>query len=262
MPTDLLNQEPLLIAALHMPTGDVLQGPLSVAWLEDYVAGNLEVFAKGGIQAVKMQDEFPGPNTTRPEVIALMAAMGRFAREAFPELTLGIIIEAHDPIAPLAVAHACGAGFVRIKVFAGAMVKAGGIFQGCGPEAVTYRQKLGASDITILADVHDRTGFPLSSEPIEFAAGWAEYHGADALILTGHNYAQTQEYFHTVRSAGIKLPLIMGGGANVDNIAGVLTFADGAIVSSALKRSNRKATDVVQWDLEKVQRFVEKATSG
>jgi len=126
----LLNQQPLLIAALHMPTRDVLQGPLSIAWLEDYVASNLEVFSKGGIQTVKIQDEFSTPPPpTLPEVIALMAAMGCFAREAFPDLDLGIIIEAHDPIAPLAIAHACGASFVRIKVFGGAMVKAGGILR-------------------------------------------------------------------------------------------------------------------------------------
>jgi len=34
------------------------------------------------------------------------------------------------------------------------------------------------------------------------------------------------------------------------------------IVSSALKLANAKPTDTVQWDLEKVQRFAEKATSA
>lgn len=262
MQTALLKQNPLLIAALHMPTRDVLQGPLSIAWLEDYVASNLEVFSKGGIQAVKIQDEFSTSPPTLPEVIALMASIGRLARKNFPDLDLGIIIEAHDPIAPLAIAHACGASFIRLKVFGGAMVKAEGIFQGCGAEAVAYRQRLGASGIAILADVHDRTGYPLSSEPVEYAAGWAEYHGADALVLTGHNYAQTKQYFQAVRGAGIKLPLIMGGGANAENIADVLTFADGVIVSSALKLAHAKPTDTVQWDLEKVQRFVERATSA
>ena len=102
--------------------------------------------------------------------------------------------------------------------------------------------------------MHDRTGYPLSSEPVEYAAGWAQYHGADALLprQAGHDYAQTKQYFQAVR----------GGGANAENIAEVLIFADGVIVSSALKLANAKPTDTVQWDLEKVQRFAEKATSA
>jgi membrane complex biogenesis BtpA family protein len=259
MINDLLKQNPLLIAALHMPTREVLQGQLTIAWLEDYVAANLQVFAKGGIRAVKLQDEFLTLQPALPEVVALMAAIGRFARSQFPELQLGIILEAHDPLAMLAVANACGASFVRIKVYAGAMVKAQGVLHGRGAEALAFRQQLGAPQIALLADVHDRTGYSLAKEPIEFAAGQAQKSGADALILTGHSLAETRAHVKSVRNEGVTLPLIVGGGANLENIADILSFADGVVVSSTLKKEGVSETDIVQWDLEKVQRFVDAA---
>jgi uncharacterized protein len=259
--TNLFDLKPLVIAVVHMPELGIGHKPLSMDWLEDYVVQNLSVFVKGGVSAVILQDETLNSSLARPESIAIMSSLTRVARFEFPNLQLGIIVQAHDPLAPLAIAHAGGATFVRIKVFVGAMLKAEGIQQGCAIAARDYRSMLGCENIQILADVHDRTGYSVTTEPIEVAADWAAHSGADGLILTGYTYEESLKHLITVREAGIQKPLFLGGGADVTNVAEVFKYADGVIVSSALKRKDASPKDLVLWDLEVVKRFMEVACS-
>ncbi len=231
-------------------------------WLEDYVLKNLAVFAEGGIPAVILQEETLTTGAAGPENIAVLTALARIAHQEFPEIQLGIIVQAHDPLAPIAIAHASGASFVRIKVYVGAMLKAEGIQQGCGIAARDYRAGLGREDIQILADVHDRTGYPVTGEPLDVAADWAVHHGADGLILTGYTYTESLQRLEAVRDAGIQKPLLLGGGADEKNVAEALRCADGVIVSSALKRKHTDPEDLIQWDGEAIKRFMAAAGRG
>lgn len=256
----LFEKKPIVITALHFPSY-CLTPKSSMAQLEDYVLNNLLVFSQGGIPAVILQDETYNENLARPETLTVMSAVARLARREFPDITLGIIIEAHDPIAALAVAHASGASFIRLKVFVGAMLKSSGVQQGCGGTAIDYRNSIDRNDIAILADVHDRTGVPLKNVPIEMAANWASKVGADSLILTGSNPVQSNEYIKIVRNSGIKKPLLVGGGVTSENVLGFLENADGVIVSTALMKSHNEPDDMIKWDLEKVRKFMEVVNS-
>jgi membrane complex biogenesis BtpA family protein len=252
---DFLSVKPVVIAALHLPPfkrGSMVDR----SYLEDYLLTNLRVFAEGGIPAVKIQDQTPVSDRANPETIAWMASLGRLAKQEFPQVALGSIIEAHDPYAAIAIAHACGFSFVRIKVFVGAMLKSTGIQQACGVESVTYRDLIGASQVKILADVHDRTGFPLVDMPIEQGERWAVNTGADALVLTGSSFADSIEILKRARKQNLKRPLILGGSATSENIGQVLEVADGVIVSSALKRKSNPG-DLLQWDISLVKQIMD-----
>ena len=258
---DILKIKPLVIAALHLPY--TRQGVLpSMAYLEDYVLQNTGVFVAGGIPAVILQDETLNAGMARPETLTTTAALGKLIRHEYPTLQLGIIIEAHDPVAPIAVAYAAGAGFVRIKVFVGSMLKSSGIKEGCGIAALDYRHSIGQDQIKIMADIHDRTGQPLLDIPIERASSWAASTGADALILTGSTYSESIQYLDRVRAAGIKRPLIMGGSADAGNVKDILAHADGVIVSSSLKRKNPSPDDIVLWERDAILRFMDSARMG
>lgn len=260
--SNLFDLNPLVIAALHLPELGPGHKPLSMGWLEDYVLQNLAVFAAGGVPAVILQEETLNPGLARPENIAVLTALARMARYEYHDMQLGIIVQAHDPLAPIAIAHASGATFVRIKVFVGAMLKAEGLQQGCGIAARDYRAMLGREDIQILADVHDRTGYSVSAEPIEVAADWAARSGADGLILTGFSHEESMQYLKSVRKAGIEKPLLLGGGADEENVGEVMKLADGVIVSTALKRKDCAPDDLVLWDLDGVRRFMDGARAN
>lgn len=252
---------PLVIAALHLPDFGRSRDR-GMAWLEDYVATNARVFQQAGVPYVKLQDQTREAGAMAPRSLAITAALARFLRAEVPGIGLGIIVEAHDPVAALAIAHAAGADFVRLKVFVGGMMTAQGPRTGMGAEAVAFRQGLGRDDIAILADVHDRTAVPLSSETPEFAAEWAQKTGADGLIITGASFADSLARIGRAREAGIKRPILLGGSVTEANVGAALATADGVIVSTALMRKDAAEGDVLRWDLDITRRFMDRAQGG
>lgn len=252
------SARPLVIAALHLPDFGKLRDK-GMAWLEDYVATNARVFAQAGIPYVKLQDQSREAGPMQPISLAMTAALGRFLKAEIPQIGLGLIVEAHDPVASLSIAHATGADFVRLKVFVGQAMTAQGPKTGMGAQALAFRSGLGRDDIAILADVHDRTAVPMSSETPEFAAEWAQKTGADGLILTGADWADSLARIRKARDTGIKRPILLGGSVTIDNVGEALSHADGVIVSTALMRKDAKPTDVLRWDLDRSRRFMDAA---
>lgn len=253
----LLAVKPLIVAALHLPDLAVAR-ETSMATLERYVLTNAAVFAQAGIPALMLQDMTRVPNAAASDSIAIMGALGRLVRESFPQLVLGIIFRAHDAVAPLAVAHAVGASFVRIKVYVGGVMTAAGPRDGLGTIARAYRHDLRRDDIAILADVHDRTSVPRSAEGDEEAANWAVQLGADALVVTGANFDESLSRIRSTRAAGIRKPILIGGGVNDDNIGDALSVSDGVIVSTSLMRKPSSPDDPLRWDLDRARSLMQR----
>jgi hypothetical protein len=117
------------------------------------------------------------------------------------------------------------------------MVTPSGVEAGRAFEAIRARAAWQAHDVAIFADVHDRTGTPVASAGLvddvrtAFAIG-----GADGVVLTGRAHADTMAMLADVRAAFPTQPMLVGGGVGAGNVAEIATLADGAIVSSALKR--------------------------
>ena len=158
-----------IIAALHLPDLAVAR-QTSLAYLEDYVLANAAVFAEAGVPSLMLQDQTRQNGPAAPATVALMAALGSLLRRTHPAIDLGIIIQAHDAVAPLAVAHAAGASYVRLKVFVGAAMTMEGAKSALAVEARSYRHELRRDDIAIFADVFDRTSVPMIDVPPQDAA--------------------------------------------------------------------------------------------
>lgn len=254
MTQQLFTQRPTVIAALHLPSPGAGR---SMAWLEDYAVTNARIFADAGVPWVKIQDQTPTDGPAASETIATMAALTRLVRTEVPSLGLGIIIEAHDPQAALSVAAASGADFVRLKVFVGGAMTAFGPRYALAPQAMAHRRRIGREDIAVLSDVHDRTAVPLSSESQAVAAGWAAKAGADGLVITGSSFEDTLDRIAAVRMAGVRKPILIGGGVTIDNVRDALGASDGVVVSSALMCG--APDDLIRWDADACARFMEAA---
>jgi predicted TIM-barrel enzyme len=246
---------PRVIAALQFPSFRGIPLP-PMSWYEDYLMANAAIFIDGGIQAVKIQDETRETGAAAARTIARMAALGRLFRKAYPDVALGIIVQAHDAVAPLAIADAADADFVRLKVFVGAAINAEGVRNALSVEATAYRAAIGRPDIAILADVHDRTSHPLAAVPRETAALWAKSMGADALVITGSNFSDSLDRIAAARDAGVRGPLFIGGSVDAGNVAQALTVAHGVIVSSSLRLKDAAETDLLRWDRTAVHRLI------
>ena len=248
---------PAIIAALHLPDLGIARHT-SMAYLEDYVMVNMTVFSEAGIQSVMLQDQTRESGPATPATVAVMSALGRLIRSNFPAIDLGIIIQAHDAAAPLAVAHAAGASFVRLKVFVGAAMTMEGAKSGLAVAARTYRHELRRDDIAILADVFDRTSVPMIAVEPEEAAQAAIKLGADGLVLTGATFAESINRVRRAVATGVKRPIFIGGSVTEDNIEETLAVAHGAVVSTSLMRDHASDHDLVRWDASKTQRLMDK----
>lgn len=247
-----------IIAALQLPPFDDSKRR-SIAWYEDFLLSNARIFAEAGIKAVKIQDETRETGAAAPQTIARMAALGRAFRKEFPDMQLGIIVQSHDAIAPLAIADAADAHFVRLKIFVGAAVNAEGLRNALSVEATRYRASIGRHDVAIYADVHDRTCTPFAPVANETAALWAQSMGADSIVITGSSFADTVARVAAARAAGVKRPIVIGGGVNADNIAAALDAAESVVVSTSLLRDGAAYDDFNLWDRDKVLRLMEAA---
>lgn len=256
MPLSIFAGTPPVIAALHLP--DFARSRhRSMGWLQDYVMTNVGVFVEAGIPWIKLQDQTRTNDAAASDTLAIMAALGQQIRANFPDIGLGIIIEAHDPTAALSVAHAVNAGFVRLKVFVGGAMTADGPRSGLAASATAFRSAIARQDIALLADVHDRTARPLSDESQPFAAHWAAKSGADGLIITGSSFADTRKRIDAVREKVSTKPILIGGGVTASNVREALSCSDGLIVSSALMRKGADPDDLAQWDSDLSRRFMD-----
>lgn len=250
--------QPFIVAALHLPDLSVRRDA-SMAFLEDYVLANTKVFLDAGIHRIMLQDQTRQKGPATAETIAVTAALGRAMKRENPSLSLGIIVQAHDAVAPLAIAHASGADFVRLKIFVGAAMTLEGTREPLAVEARTYRHQIRRDDIAILADVFDRTCVPLIAVSPEEAAKGAVKLGADGLVVTGATFAESLARIRAAKAAGIARPILLGGSVTSENIAETLAVADGAIVSTDLMRKGAGPTDLLHWDTDKARRLVDAA---
>ncbi len=193
----------------------------------------------GGVQGIMIENFYDAPfvkETLPPHTIAAMTQAITAVR-ATTSLPLGVNALRNDAQSALAIAHICGAQFVRINVYVGAAVTDQGIIEGAAREAVLYRKALGA-DVAIWADVCVKHARQLGTDSLEDAAKDAVYRGlADALIVSGvaTGAPTAPEEVQRVRDAVPHTPVLVGSGFNQDSASALLLHAQGAIVGTSLK---------------------------
>jgi uncharacterized protein len=256
--------KPQVIAALHLPPFPASRHPDAqpLSQITEYALRNVSRAAAAGVDGIYIQDlgDTPHAPSVQPYTTAGMAVVGAALRSEFPALVLGVCLMSHGAREPIAIAQSIEASFVRLKVYVGAMVKSEGILQGCAYEAIQYRAASAAEDVHILADVYDRTGEALGGLPLRDEARNAVVFGrADCLVITGKSTAESQEMLAEVRQAGLGVPLLLGGGANAENLANFLPLVDGIIVSTAFKAVGGWSRQSLgeDWDPAQIQKFMD-----
>ncbi|HLI88949.1 MAG TPA: BtpA/SgcQ family protein [Ktedonobacteraceae bacterium] len=236
--TDWMKRHPLIgvVGIPALPGAINYRGATREELIQRAVA-DAQAYAQAGFDALMIQNvgDLPVAARVGPETVAWLSMLGAAIRSAIA-LPLGVCVLKNDGCAALAIAQAIGAVFVRVKVWVGAMVGAEGIVQGSARSVLRYRRLIGAEEIAIVADVHDRTGVPLAGMTLEEAAHEAVWFGkADGLVITGRNEAETLDWLQRVDRVMPDVPIWAGGGVTPTNISRFLAVADGAIIATAAK---------------------------
>ena len=106
-------------------------------------------------------------------MVAAMASVGSEIRRAVP-LPLGVQVLAGANREALAVAHACGASFVRVEGFVFAHVADEGLIESGAGDLLRYRRKIGADGIRVFADIKKKHSSHALTSDVDLEE-WLDY---------------------------------------------------------------------------------------
>jgi membrane complex biogenesis BtpA family protein len=229
-----------LIGMVHvgaLPGSPAAREPVSR--LVEQAVAEARAYREAGFTAVAIENMHDRPylkGGVGPEVTAALAVIGREIRRE-TDLLLGVQVLAGANREALAVAHACGAAFVRVEGFVFAHVADEGLIEASAGELLRYRREIGAEGVLLFADIKKKHASHAITADVSLAetARAAEFFLADAVIVTGSATGEpaTRGDVSAAVNAS-KLPVLVGSGitpSNLDHYA----HAQGFIVGSSVK---------------------------
>ncbi len=219
--------------------------------------------ASGGVDGIMIENFFDAPFTNAQVDPAVVSTMTLVVKKVISlvNIPVGVNVLRNDAKSAMAIAAATGAQFIRVNVLTGVMATDQGLIEGCAYELLRYRRELGC-DVKILADVLVKHARPLGTPNLTTAVCDTIERGlADAVILSGWSTGSPPSLadLELATAAAKGTPVLIGSGADWENISELITAADGAIVSSSLKRQGKIEQSI---DPIRVSQFVEAMHSG
>lgn len=228
----------------------------------------IKILVEAGFDAVLFQNtgDVPASENGDEATVAFMTAAGIRLREVCP-LPLGVNVLMNGSKAALAIAKACGAEFVRLKINVGAVTASTGVVAADPHEVLAFRRRIEAGGLTILGDLYDRTSAPLGEFPLPVLADLTLRHAdADVLVVSGYDEADTIARLELLRRSLPSALLVTGGGAKENNLDAFLRLSDAVIVGSSIKSGggflDPLDPDKAQRLMQTAKRLREKLTTG
>ena len=193
-----------------------------------------------------------------PEIVAAMSIVGQAVR-ARTSLPVGLQILAAADLEAIAVAHAAGLDFIRTECFSFAHVADEGIMESNAAKLLRFRRAIGAAGVQVWADIRKKHASHAWTADLSLGdvAEAAEFMGAETLIVTGTSTGRPPLPADVVEARGrSQLPVFVGSGVTLDNLADFLDVSDGIIVGSYFKHDGHWVNGV---DPARVRGFVEAA---
>lgn len=230
-----------LIGMVHL---DALPGTpngrRTVSSIAERAVAEAQIYREAGFNAVMIENMHDRPylkGAVGPEIVAAMTAIGREVRRTV-ELPLGVQVLAAADREAVAVAHACGAAFVRVEGLTFAHVADEGIIESRAGELMRFRHAIGADSVRVFADIKKKHASHAITADVDIveAGRAAEFLLADGVIVTGTSTGKVTDAgeVFTVHSA-LELPVFVGSGVTAENLA-EFQEADGFIVGSSVKK--------------------------
>lgn len=201
----------------------------------------VEILKQGGVDGLIIENFHDKPFLNIPiplEQYGVMASILTLARQKV-DMPIGVNVHYNDWKAELTLAYTCNAQFIRVEGFVNTVVTAAGIIEPCCAQVTRYRKTLGAEkSIQIWADLHPKYSKNLVPYTLKESTIFAEEALADVLIVTGETTGieTPLEDIRKVKN-NTRLEVVVGSGANLNNLNETLTIADAIIVGSAFKES-------------------------
>ena len=225
----------------------------------DHAMSDAEALVRGGVDGLVVENMWDHPyyvgGEVKPEATAAHAVAAAEVVKSFP-LPVGINVIHNGGVVCLGIAVAARARFIRVCILTGARLWDTGEFDhGCAAELIRKRKGLYAGDIHIFADVDKKHSVPFPGIDLATHIEWTEFYGADALVVTGKMTGSAPDVEKVSEAKRLATrPVLIGSGANEENIGALLRHADGVLVGSSLKQDGVMENPV---DENRVRAFVD-----
>lgn len=210
--------------------------------LKDVVA-----FESAGFDAIILENNYDIPHTefVDPAIITSMTYLIEKIRSQ-TKLPIGASVLWNDYKTALSLAKTLNLQFIRVPVFVDTVKTACGVIEGRAKNVIAYRTSIGAEHIAIFTDIHVKHAILLSKKTILQSAKAAIAAGSDGLIITGKWTGQAPDMneLARVRKSVGNFPIIIGSGTDAENVTDLFRYANGTIVSTALKKGSAKRDEV------------------
>jgi membrane complex biogenesis BtpA family protein len=240
----IFQKSKVAIGVVHCPPlpGAPRYDGASVATIYDHALRDAEAYVAGGIDGLIIENHgdipFLKPEAIGPETAAALAVITDRVRRAV-DVPLGVNVLANAALPALAVPKAGGASFIRVNQWANAYVANEGLIEGEAARALRYRAALRADDIAVFADSHVKHGAHaiVADRSVAELTRDLEFFDADVVIATGQRTGDpaSLDELEAIGDA-TTLPVLVGSGVTLDNVAAIFERSAGVIIGSSLKQ--------------------------
>jgi uncharacterized protein len=249
-----------IIAMAHFPAlpGTPRYDPrIGIEGMIEKMKKDINILLSAGVDAVMFCNEDDRPYSFQSD-FAAVATMTRIITELKPtDRPFGVDF-LWDAKAPLAIAKATGASFIR-EVVTGVYESDMGLWAPDASEIYKYRRNIDAQNVKILANITPEFASPLGNRSIAQRAKSAVVSTLIDVLLIAGPMAGSEPDLSWIKEAkdavGNEVPVFLNTGARLDNIEQFLAIADGAIVGSTFKVDGKTWNPV---DPGRVKAFMDK----
>lgn len=255
---DILGKKKVVIGMVHLlplPGTPFYREGTMERTVEKAVADATALY-QGGADGCLIQTVdrvYPAEDEADYARVAAMATIQKAVSDATgPEFQIGVQIMLNALKASIAVAAVGGGSFVRCTALVGSTLSASGIIEANPLDVLTYRARIGAQRIKLIAEVNSMHFRWMGERSTADIARMAARVGADAVEVAHPDEAINAALVREVKQAMPHLPVILGGHTTHENAARRLAEADGVFVGTCLKADGRES----RVDIERVREYV------
>jgi len=232
----------------------------SIPEIIDAAISEVEIYKNAGIDGIAIENMHDVPylkNEVGHEITSVMSVIAHEVKKR-SNLPCGVQVLSSANKAALAIAKSAGLDFIRAEGFVFGHLADEGYIDANGGELLRYRRSINAENIAVFTDIKKKhSSHALTSDiSIEETAKAAEYFLSDGLIVTGISTAEPADIGEIKKiKKGCHLPVIVGSGVTINNIAQYLLISDAIIVGSYFKKEGFWANPL---EYEKIANFMDK----
>ena len=225
-----------IIGMIHLPPLPGYEKHPGMGSVINKALMDLKTLEKAGFDGVLVENDNDQPHqigVNETIIGAFTDVMKAVLKKAKVPVGMEIIYDMPNTVK---VAHKVGAQFVRLDVFVDDVETKWGKIYAQTQELASLKKQF-QPELAFFTDIHVKHAKMLGKKSIEASAEEAMEEGSDALVVTGSwtGIPPTPHKCKKVKKIAGSFPVLVGSGLDSDNVAELLSVADGAIVGSSIK---------------------------